>query len=82
MTAPTPKVEILRLGDHEYAIDQLSADGRIALERYQQIEAHLQHLRNMQAVLTKARNAYIADLKQHVLKGRTGLDFSDLLSDD
>lgn len=82
MAATPPKAETLRLGDQDYAIDQLSGEGRVALERYQQIEGHLHHLRNMQAILNKARNAYIADLKQDILKGRTGLDFSDLMSDD
>jgi len=70
------------MGDSDYPVDQLSADGRIALDNYNRIEAHLMHLRNMQAVLTKARNAYIADLKHEILKGRTGLDYSTMLSDD
>lgn len=82
MTSLTPQAATVRLGDVDYPIDQLSADGRVALDNYFQIETHLMHLRNMQAVLTKARNAYIDDLKLEILQGRTGLDYSDMFSDD
>ncbi len=82
MTPLPPKAETVRLGDVDYPVAALGPEGRAALDNYTQVEAHLQHLRNMQAVLTKARNAYIADLKHEILKGRTGLDYSDLLSDD
>lgn len=76
------RADTVRLGDIDYRADQLSAEGRIALDNYSQVEAHLLHLRSMQAVLTKARNAYIADLKHEILKGRTGFDYSDMMSDD
>jgi len=36
----------------------------------------------MQALLTKARNAYIADLKLEMVQGRSGMRFSDLFSDN
>jgi hypothetical protein len=82
MTNPIPRAETVRLGDMDYPVDLLSTDGRGALNSFVQTEGHLMYLRNMEAVLTKARNAYIADLKDEILKGRTGLDYSDMLSDD
>ena len=82
MRHPTAQAETIRLGDADYPLDQLSDAGRQALDSYLQIDAHLHHLKNMQAVLNKARNAYISDLKHEVMQARTGLDLSDLLSDD
>lgn len=82
MTSQEPQAETVRLGDVDYPIDQLSAAGHSALDNYVRINAHLTHLGNMQAVLTKARNAYIDDLKLEILQGRTGLDYSDMFSDD
>ena len=81
MTNQVPQIKTVRLGDVDYPIDQLSADGRATLNNYSQIETHLLHLRNLQAVLTKARNAYIEDLKFEIMQARTGLDF-DMFSDD
>ena len=42
----------------------------------------LNELNNQQALLTKAKNGYIADLKTEIVQGRTGVDLSDLFSDD
>ena len=44
---------------------------------------HVHHeLTNQQALLTKAKNAYIADLKMEIVQGRTGVDLGALFSDD
>ena len=59
----------------------LGPEGRALHDRLRFVEAQLQELVNMQALLTKARNAYIADLKLEMVQGRSGLRFSDLFSD-
>lgn len=82
MTGPAAQAETVRLGDTDYPVSRLSAEGRQALDSYTRINAHIQHLKNMQAVLTKARDAYIATLKDEIVSTRTGLDFSDMFSDD
>lgn len=76
------KLKTVRLNDVDYPVDGLSAEGLEALERYRFVEERLRELRNTEALLTRARNAYIADLKDEILRARTGLDFSDLLSGD
>lgn len=76
------KLKTVRLNDVDYPVDRLSAEGLEALERYRFVEERLRELRNTEALLTRARNAYIADLKDEILRARTGLDFSDLLSGD
>lgn len=85
MTASTdaedPK-NTVRLNDADYPVDALGPEGQAVLENYVFADKQLRHLRNMQAILNKARNAYIADLAQEILQGRTGMDFSDLMADD
>lgn len=74
--------QTIRLNDEDYPVAALSPAGRETLDLYRFAEEQLKHLRNMEAILNKARNAYIADLKHEIVRGRTGLDLSDLLSDD
>ncbi len=66
----------------EYDLDALSAEGRGLVERLSFAHLQVQTLSNQMALLTKAKNAYIADLKLEIVQGRTGLDFSALFSDD
>jgi hypothetical protein len=42
----------------------------------------LQEFSNQLALLTKAKNAYIADLNSEIIQGRTGVDLGALFSDD
>ncbi|EDM69398.1 hypothetical protein RAZWK3B_11687 [Roseobacter sp. AzwK-3b] len=43
--------------------------------------SQLQEAQNLHAVLTKARHAYIADLKNEIVKGKSGVDLSALFDD-
>jgi hypothetical protein len=72
----------VRLDNADYPVDALGPEGQALLENYAFADQQLRHLHNMQAILNKARNAYIADLKDEILRARSGLDFSDLLADD
>jgi len=71
-----------RLEGVDYDADALSAEGIALVERLTFAHLQLQTLSNQQALLTKARNAYIADLKTEIVKGRTGIDLDALFSDD
>lgn len=79
--AQTP-MKTIRLPEGDYPVDALGSEGQEVLQDYVFATTQLHHLRNMQAILNKARNAYIADLKHEILRERIGLDFSDLLDDD
>ena len=46
------------------------------------VQEKLQRLSNTHAVLTRARNAYIADLRLEVVEARSGVDFDALFSSD
>ena len=71
----------LRLGDKDYDVSVLSEEGRRTLALYQHATKQLQEAENRMALLTKARNAYIADLKTEIIEGRTGVDLGALFDD-
>jgi hypothetical protein len=71
-----------RLDGAEYDMDNLSAEGRALVERLTFAHLQVQTLSNQQALLAKAKNAYIADLKLEIVQGRTGVDLGALLSED
>ena len=71
-----------RIDGVEYATDALSQEGRDLVARLTFARLTLQELNNQQALLTKAKNAYIADLKLEIVQRRTGVDLGALFSDD
>ena len=71
-----------RIDGVEYTTDGLSKEGRDLVARLTFTRLTLQELNNQQALLTKAKNAYIADLKSEIVQGRTGVDLGALFSDD
>ncbi len=72
----------VRIDNVEYDMEQLSQAGRDLYERLSFTQSRLQEYNNMLALLMKAKNAYIADLKTEIVKGRTGVDLGALFSDD
>lgn len=71
-----------RLDGAEYELDALSAEGRGLVERLSFAHLQVQALSNQKALLTKAKNAYVSDLKLEIVQGRTGVDLGALFSDD
>lgn len=71
-----------RMDGTEYDADALSAEGKALLEHLQFTQLQIQMLTNQQALLTKAKNAYIAELKSEIVHRRTGIDLGDLFGDD
>ena len=70
------------IGGVEYSTDGLSEEGRELVQQVKFTQLKLIELSNQQALMSKAKNAYIADLKMEIIQGRTGLDLGDLLADD
>jgi len=71
-----------RIDGAEYDAASLPKEGQALLESMTFAQMRLQELMNQQALLTKAKNAYIADLKSEIIQGRTGVDLGALFSDD
>ena len=66
----------------EYDAARLSPEGKALLDLMSIAQARVRELMNQQALLTKAKNAYIEDLKSEIIQGRTGVDLGALFSDD
>lgn len=71
-----------RIDGFDYDAKSLSQEGMELLARLTFTRLTLQELSNQLALLTKAKNAYIADLNSEIIQGRTGVDLGALFSDD
>lgn len=69
---------IVKLGDTEYEVDDLSEAARAALASLQFADKRMLELNNMKSLLQRAKNSYINSLKKEMLSNKAGL----LLGDD
>ena len=69
-----PKIQV---DGTEYEVGELSEKAKQLLNQFQIINARIQESQNMSAILTKAKKAYIADLKTEMLSAKAGLYFDD-----
>jgi hypothetical protein len=71
----------VRIDGADYDLASLSAEARAQLDSIKFSDAQIAELTNMQALLTRAKKSYIDGLEREIIKARTGVDFSSLLSD-
>ena len=64
----------IKLNDVEYESDNLSENSKKLLAELQKLEKSIQEKNNLVAIFTKAKRAYIADLKQEMISSKAGLD--------
>ena len=64
----------IRLDDGEYDYEALTDASKKMIAELQKIEGRIKEKNNMVAILTKAKRAYIADLKQEMISSKAGLD--------
>jgi hypothetical protein len=74
--------QILRLDGEDYDLSKASAEAKALVARLQHLERQFEEKTNLMALLTKAKNAYIADLKTEIIKNRTGVDLSSLFDQE
>ncbi len=74
--------KLFRLDGVQYDVEALSDEARELFERLTFTQLQVQALLNQRAILTKAKNAYIADLKSEIVQGKTGVDLNALFVDD
>ena len=67
--------------DVEYSSDNLSDDNIKRFLQLQFTQRKLQELQDNAALLNKAKNSYIADLKNEIISGKLGVDIGNLLAD-
>ena len=61
----------------EYELEKLSDQAKLTLTSMQFADIRLKELNNMQALLQRAKNSYVEDLKQEMLSSKAGLLFTD-----
>lgn len=71
----------VRIDGADYDLASLSAEARAQLAMIKFADAQIAELTNMQALLTRAKKSYLDGLEREIIKARTGVDFSSLLSD-
>lgn len=74
--------EPVKLGRQIYDLAKLPVEGKRLVVELRFVQIRIQELTNQHALLTKARNAYIADLKSEIVQGRSGINLEELFSDD
>ena len=60
-----------------YDIDKLSDTSRKFYGQLIEIDKTINEKKNLSALLVKAKQAYISDLKNEILSQKAGFDFSD-----
>ena len=70
------------LDNQEYDVEKLSDEADELYKRLSFVQFRLHDMRNNMALLQKAKNAYINDIKREGLKIRTGIDLSEIFDGD
>jgi hypothetical protein len=71
----------VRIDGEDYDLSSLTEEAKAQLDSIKFADAQIAELKNMQALLTRAKKSYIDGLEREIIKARTGVDFSSLLSD-
>jgi hypothetical protein len=68
----------VKFDDKEYDVSDLSENARGQLGSLTFVDEKLKELNNMHALLTRAKNSYVKDLRRELISDKAGL----LLDDD
>lgn len=71
----------IRIDGQDHDLSSLSDAARAQVSMIQFTDARIAELKNTQALLTRAKKSYIDGLEREIIKARSGVDFSSLLSD-
>ena len=67
----------IKIDDKEYTTSELNEYSQKIIRELHLIEAKLTENKNMRALLTKAKRAYISDLKKEMLAAKAGINFNE-----
>lgn len=70
--------QILRLDGEDYDLSKASDEAKALMVRLQHLDRMFEEKSNLMVLLTKAKNAYIADIKAEIIKNKSGVDLSTL----
>ena len=71
-----------KLDGEKYSTEGLSSEGIELVSMLKFTQKKITTLSNQHALLMKAKNAYISDIKAEVVESRSGLDVGALFTDD
>ena len=66
-------IKKMKIGEEFYDIDQLSEKGTQYLSSLEFSDARIKELKNFSAILLRAKNSYIKELRSEVLASKSGL---------
>jgi hypothetical protein len=72
---------ILQLDGVDYDDALLSDQGQAQLASLRFVDAQIADLKNMTALLTRAKKSYVFELKNEIIKAKSGVDLSALFAD-
>lgn len=72
----------LRFDGVDYDLSQASDEAKALVVKVKNVDRLVEEKTNLMALLTKAKNAYIADLKTEIIKNKTGVDLSSLFHEE
>ena len=62
----------------EYDFESFSPEAKAILEKFQHTETQIRDKQNLGALLTRAKNSYIQELKREMIEGKSGVDIASL----
>ena len=62
----------------EYDFESLSPEAKAILEKLQHTDTQIQDKKNLSALLTRAKNSYVHELKREMIEGKSGVDIASL----
>ena len=69
--------EVFNLDGKEYSTELLTDSAKALVASLKSVDSNINEKKNLLAIFTKAKNAYIADLKSEMLSTKAGFDFSN-----
>ena len=62
----------------EYDFESLSPEAKAIIEKLQHTDTQIQDNKNLSALLTRAKNSYVHELKREMIEGKSGVDIASL----
>ena len=63
----------IKIGDTEYEISNISDNAKATLASLQFADQHISELKNMSAILQRAKNSYMDSIKKEILAQKAGV---------
>jgi hypothetical protein len=71
----------IRIDGEDYDLSSLTEEAKAQLAMIQFGDARIADLKNMTALLTRAKKSYVYELKNEIIKAKSGVDLSALFAD-